>query len=61
MLCELIEDDELVGENYALELFETFTEYHSYEDILDGPKISMREKMDFLNTFFVTQILNEYF
>jgi len=60
LLRELIEDDELVGENYALELFETFTEYPSYEDILNTTKISMEEKIDFLSTFFISQVFREY-
>lgn len=60
LLRELIEDDEKVGENYALELFETLTEYPSYEDILNITKISMKEKMDFLDTFFISQIFKEY-
>jgi hypothetical protein len=60
LLLELIEDDEQMGENYVLELFENFTEYPSYEDILNTTKIDMKEKMDFLNTFFISQIFNEY-
>lgn len=60
LLHELIEDDLLTGENFALELFETLTAYPSYEDILDDVTISMKEKMGFLNTFFISQIFNEY-
>ena len=60
LLHELMEDDRQTGENYALELFETLTDYPSYEDILNDTKVSMKEKMNFLNTFFLSQILNEY-
>lgn len=61
LLNELLEDDKQTGENFALELFETLTEYPSYEDILNNTKIDMKEKMSYLNTFFISQILNEYF
>lgn len=61
LLDELIEDDKQTGENYALELFDNLTEYPSYEDILNDSKIEMKEKMGYLNTFFMSQILNEYF
>ncbi|KAA2223886.1 hypothetical protein [Chryseobacterium sediminis] len=61
LLNELIEDDKQTGENYALELFENLTEYPSYEDILNDSKIGMKEKMSYLNTFFISQILNVYF
>jgi hypothetical protein len=57
---ELIEDDLLTGENFALELFETLTTYPSYEEILNDTKIDMKEKMGFLDTFFISQIFNEY-
>lgn len=60
LLHELTEDDLLTGKNYALELFETLTVYPSYEDILDDTTISMKEKMNFLNTFFISQIFNKY-
>ncbi len=60
LLHELVEDDLLTGENYALELFKTLTVYPSYKDILDDTTISMKEKMGFLNTFFISQIFNEY-
>ncbi|BAP30487.1 uncharacterized protein CHSO_1450 [Chryseobacterium sp. StRB126] len=61
LLNELIEDDKQTGENYALELFENLTEYPSYEDILNDTKIGMKEKMSYLNAFFISQILNIYF
>ncbi|MFZ4929418.1 hypothetical protein [Chryseobacterium sp. Mn2064] len=57
---ELIEDDEKVGENFALELFETLTEYPSYDEILIDTKVNMAEKMGFMNTFFISQIFKEY-
>jgi hypothetical protein len=60
LLRELVEDDLLTGENYALELFETLTAYPSYEDILNDTAISMKEKMGFLTTFFISQIFNAY-
>ena len=59
LLNELIADDLLVNENYALELFENLTEYPSYKDILDDT-LDMKEKMNFLDPFFISQILNEY-
>ncbi|MGH1517944.1 hypothetical protein [Chryseobacterium sp. JK1] len=57
---ELVEDDEKTGENFALELFETLTEYPSYEEILMDTKINMTEKTGFMNTFFISQIFKEY-
>lgn len=60
LLHELIEDDLLTDENFALELFEKLTKYPSYEDILNDTKINMKEKMGFLDTFFLPQIFNEY-
>ncbi|REC61774.1 hypothetical protein DRF65_13620 [Chryseobacterium pennae] len=60
LLNELIADDLLVSENYALELFENLTEYPSYEDILNDTQLDMKEKMNFLDPFFISQILNEY-
>ncbi|MFC3157997.1 hypothetical protein SAMN05443633_104339 [Chryseobacterium arachidis] len=60
LLRELIEDDEKMGENYALELFETLAEYPSYEDILNTTRIDMKEKMNFLDTFFLSQIFKEF-
>ncbi len=60
LLNELMADDLLVNENYALELFENLTEYPSYEDIL-GDTLDMKEKMNFLDPFFISQIFNEYF
>ncbi|WP_153393570.1 hypothetical protein [Chryseobacterium vaccae] len=60
LLNELIADDLLVNENYALELFENLTEYPSYKDILDDT-LDMKEKMNFLDPFLISQIFNEYF
>lgn len=60
LLQELIEDDVLTGENFALELFENLSTYPSYEDILKDTTISMKEKTGFLTTFFISQIFNEY-
>ncbi|KPE52731.1 hypothetical protein [Chryseobacterium indologenes] len=60
LLNELIADDLLVNENYALELFENLTEYPSYKDILNDT-LDMKKKINFLDPFLISQIFNEYF
>ncbi len=60
LLQELIEDDKIVGENYAQELFSSHITYPSFDDLFLYNQIEMKEKIEFLDAFFMSQILNEY-
>ncbi|MDR1238568.1 MAG: hypothetical protein LBK27_00480 [Treponema sp.] len=59
LLKELKDDDEKTGENYILEVYGMLN-YPSFEDILSENKMKMEDKINFLNTFFIKDILTEF-
>lgn len=58
LLQELLDDDIQNGENFALEIYDGSTTYPSYEEIIGKTFLKMGHKMEFLNSFFIADILN---